>query len=34
MQTVMNEPKKPHISNNLVQSTPKRDIKPPVKLDL
>ena len=34
MQTVKNEPKKPHISNNLVQSRPKRDIKPPVKLDL
>ena len=34
MWTVKNESKRPHIIDNLVQSRPKRDIKPPVKLDL
>ena len=34
MQTVTNEKKKTHIVDNLVQSRPKTDIKPPNKLDL
>ena len=34
MQTVKNESKKPHKNDNLVQSRLKRDIKPPIKLDL
>ena len=34
MQTVKNESKKPNVSDNLVQSRPKRDIKPQIKLDL
>ena len=34
MQTVKNESKKPHIIENLVQSRPKRDIKPSITLDL
>ena len=34
MWTVKNETKKPHIIDSLVQCRPKRDIKPPVKLDL
>ena len=34
MQTVKIETKKPHFIDNLVQPRPKRDIKPPVKLDL
>ena len=34
MWTVKNVNKKSHITDNLVQSRPKRDIKPPIKLDL
>ena len=34
IQTVKNENKKSHIIDNLVQSRPKRDVKPPIKLDL
>ena len=34
MQTFKNVHKKSHITDNLVQSRPKRDIKPPIKLDL
>ena len=34
MQPVKKENKKPHIIDHLVQSRPKRDIKPPIKLDL
>ena len=34
MWLVKNESQKPHIIDNLVQSRPKRDIKPPIKWDL
>ena len=34
MQTFKNESKRSHISDNLVQSRPKRDIKPQINLDL